>query len=133
MDQYKKERQPFSVALIGVAIVAASAIIGISILKVQQNKQESIERQQKAELRVKQDALDYQKEQDSKKAAAEATNKFMLQLCLDDAEANYNTNWETACVNAGKPRTCTQVPRQAGQDVDDYRQKEKDICFKKYR
>jgi hypothetical protein len=117
--------------LSGIGIVAL--IIGGSILLSQSAKQNSIERQQRMELQVKQDALNYQKEQDATKEAQDRINKILLNGCLDGAEDAY---WNYMELNGtGKRNDKRGV--SASQYVWDAAKKDKQVeidnCYKKYK
>jgi hypothetical protein len=115
--------------LSSVGIVAL--IIGGSILLSQSAKQSSIERQQRAELQVKQDALDYQKEQDRKAEEDEYWNKQLLDACINDADVAY---WSYMELNGtpqadGSIYALTRHWDTAKRDKQDYI----DNCYKKYK
>jgi hypothetical protein len=69
--------------------ILIALIIGLSIIFSQIIKQNSIERQQDAELRVKQEALAYEKEQDKKAEEEKSFQTLMLNSCLASAEDGY--------------------------------------------
>ncbi len=118
--------------LILSSIGIVSLIIGGSIIWTQSAKQNSIERQQRMEIQVKQDALDYQKEQDRKAEEEKAYNEIMLNTCLEDAEDDY---WTYVELNGKGKRNDDRGVTAPGWVWDDAKKDKADAidnCYRKY-
>lgn len=118
--------------LILSSVGIVTLIIGGSIFGSQLVKQNSYERQQRAELYVKQAALDYQKEQDRQAEADKASAKLMINACIEDAEDNY---WDYMELN-GTGKRYDEKGVSAAQykwDIaEDRKEKDIDNCYRKY-
>lgn len=105
-------------------------IIGGAIFGSQIAKQNSIERQQRAELQVKQAELDYQKEQDYKAEVDKQYNETMLNACLLDAEENY---WNYAELNGkGTREDGITMSNRLWDTAAATKQNDIDNCYRKY-
>ncbi len=82
---------------IPISLIICAFIISGGIIIVQIMKQNSIERQQLAELDLEKQK--YKQEQDEKEAKDRAERDKQLQLdsCLEDAENSYSYLWDNAC------------------------------------
>jgi len=116
--------------LSSVGIVAL--IIGGSILLSQSAKQSSIERQQRAELQVKQDALDYQKEQDRQAEADKAYAKLMINACIEDAEDNYWNYMELNGTGKRDDEKGVWAAQYKWDIAEEKKDKDIDNCYRKY-
>ncbi|NCD10764.1 MAG: hypothetical protein EOL98_15395 [Negativicutes bacterium] len=98
----------------------------------QSAKQSSIERQQRMELQVKQDALDYQKEQDRKAEADKSFNQLMISSCIEAAEDSY---WDFMELNGTGKRNDPKGVTAATRFWDDAKEDKADAidnCYRKY-
>ena len=116
--------------LSSVGIVAL--IIGGSILLSQSAKQSSIERQQRAELQVKQDALDYQKEQDRQAEADKAYAKLMINACIEDAEDNYWNYMELNGTGKRDDEKGVWAAQYKWDIAEEKKDKDIDNCYRNY-
>jgi hypothetical protein len=116
--------------LSSVGIVAL--IIGGSILLSQSAKQNSIERQQRMELQVKQAELDYQKEQDATKETQARINRVLLNACIEDAEDSYWSYMELNGTGKRDDERGVSAAQYKWDIAEKNKDKDIDNCYRKY-
>ncbi len=114
-----------------IAIIVGCLIIGGSLVIIQVNKQESIERQQRAKLEVEQKAIDFEKQKYEDEKKKEAAAKLRLGFCLDEAEEDY---WYYMELNGTKADDGVIKARQYYWDkAEEKKQATIDNCHKQYK
>lgn len=100
-------------------ILLGSFILGSFVFISQAYKQSSIEKQQQLKL-------------DAENANAVAKN-LGLSNCLNNAEDNYQTNFESYCISENKGNSCQSIKTYHAIDVRNILKEEKEDCFKQYK
>lgn len=111
---------------IGGIAITCSLIIGFSLIVVQSNKQDSIERMKREEITLEKNKI-------SAKTAEEESRKIDLDFCLSGANEKY---WNYVKLNgtevAGKPGTYNAL-QYVWDNAQKLKDKAEDVCFKRYQ
>lgn len=107
------------------SILGGAAIIAVALIFVQVSKQNSIERQQTAEL-------DYKRFKESEIELRRRERENELALCLYRAEENYEANWSANCKLESKLADCNSLSNYHADNVETARKDEKALCLKMY-
>ena len=121
-----------------ITAIICALIIWWALLLVQDNKQDSIERQVKAKIELEQNKLDMEQTQIDKEderleqaRIKKETNKILLESCLYTAEEDYyayaELNWTKDENGIIEAQTIYWETAKKNQKIDN------DICFKKYK
>ncbi len=100
-----------------------------TIIKLQTDKQDSIERQKQMEINQQQAELDYKKELEDKKDKEEDIRKSNLSICLADATSAY---WDYMELNGTKKDDGSiWASNYIWEQAQDRKEKLEEVCFKK--
>lgn len=110
-----------------LALIIGSAIFGSQIVK-----QNSIERQQKAELQIKENELNYQKQKDYEAMVEKDANEILLNACLDSAEDAYWTSVELNGTGKRDDAKGVTAPNWVWEDAKQDKAAAIDNCYRKF-
>ena len=114
-----------------ITALICTIIISTSFYKVQVNKQNSIEKQKQMQIDQDNKKLEFEQEQIDLANEEKENNKYLLWLCLQDADNKYfnyaKLNWT---VNDDWTINAQGIVWDNAQKTKD---KAIDICFKKYK
>lgn len=109
-----------------ISIIIGCLILGVSFFSVQFMKQQSIERQKKAEIA-------WEKEQISLERVKEIQRKISLNSCLDDADTVYWTYVELNGTLVDKEEGTYKAPRYVWDEAEKRKKAKEDQCFKQFK
>lgn len=116
-----------------LTVILASAIIGGSLITVQQNKQDSIERQERLKIDREREIEAKAEEAAAEEKRKEVANKIMLDACLSNA---YDTAWSFVKLNGtpvpGKKDTYN-APNWVWDEFDNKKKTAEDNCYKRWK
>lgn len=69
---------------------------------------------------------------DEYQASKEQQNKISLDICLENADNNYQVNFESYCISEGRGANCNSIKRYNNDTVLQIEKEEKATCFLKY-
>ena len=114
-----------------ITAIICALIIWWALLLVQDNKQDSIERQAKAKIELEQNKLDMEQEQIEQEKIEKETNAWLLKDCLEAAE---EAVLDYAEINGSKKEDgsiwATNDIWARARSIQD---RSNEICFKKYK
>ena len=114
-----------------LSIILAALIIGVAMLLVQVNKQESIEYQKKLESDAKTAELEFERMKYEDEKNAERAKELSLDYCLMGADDAY---WDYVKLNMTEKDDGTYWgPNWRWDEAESRRKTKQDSCYKQYK
>ena len=128
------------------AVVVASTAVGyyyLVFLPVQEkHRLELVQADQDMRERIERAKLDQEKALQEQRAQLEERlrqskndekqlDRYLLELCLQNAEKNYVDLWDRECLTRGLTADC-RLPTEASAGLEDYFKGIKDECFRRF-
>lgn len=122
IENYRKKTNKFNhkhnpVNKNGKYVIVAALIIGLAMVVVQILKNKSDEEKRKLELETKYDQQEYQIQKDNDMERAKIDHEQNYINCTGYAASDYVASWDATCLKLGKPKQCTEIPKEIEKEI----------------